>query len=140
MFHWPGNNWEIMSHNNFKLGFSERSLNLFRDFYFHFCAIWEVWLPWVLIWLKIDHGKRNYVGLGGQCQKMTSHNNFKLSLSKRSLGLVKGFLFKFGVIWEIWLAGVIIQVKNCHSEPRNVKLTEQRRRNDVKQQFETKCF
>ena len=37
----------------------------------------------------------NWPGSDG---KMTSHYNFKLRLSKRSLDLVRGFWFQFGVI------------------------------------------
>ena len=38
---------------------------------------------------------------------MMSHSNFKTSFSERRCELVRGFLFEFGVIWEILLSGVI---------------------------------
>ena len=44
----------------------------------------------------------------GSDRKVTSHNNFKLRLSKSFFDLVRDFLFKFGVILAVWLPGVII--------------------------------
>ena len=44
----------------------------------------------------------------GSNGKMTSHSNLKLRLSEASLDVVRGFLFQFGVIWEVWLPGAII--------------------------------
>ena len=44
----------------------------------------------------------------GDNKKITSHSNFKLRFSKKLLDLVRGLLFEFGVIEEVWLPVVII--------------------------------
>ena len=49
MSEWPGNEGNITSHNNFKLRFGERCLDLVRGFLFQFGVILEVWLPVVII-------------------------------------------------------------------------------------------
>ena len=48
--------------SNFKLRFSERSLDVVRGFLFQFGGVtWEVWLPGVLILLKVGHCKARNV-------------------------------------------------------------------------------
>ena len=49
MSDWPGSYGKITSHKNFKIRFSERSLDLVRGFPFEFDVAGEVWLPLVLI-------------------------------------------------------------------------------------------
>ena len=39
---------------------------------------------------------------------MTFQSNFKLRFCKRSVNLVGGVLFEFGVVGEVWLPFVII--------------------------------
>ena len=77
----------------FKLRFSKRPLDLVRGFLFEFGVIWEVWLSWVLLWLKIGHCKARNVRLATQRRKKTSYSNFKLRFSEGFLDLFRGFLF-----------------------------------------------
>ena len=37
--HWPGDDGKIMAHSNFKLRFSERSLDIVKSFLFQFGVI-----------------------------------------------------------------------------------------------------
>ena len=39
--------------------------------------------------------------------KMTSHSNFKLGFYNGLSNTDRGFLSQFGVIWEVWLPGVL---------------------------------
>ena len=72
--------------------------------------IWEVWLPVVIIYVKNGYCKTRNIGLAGQWRKKTSRSNNKLRFSERSLDLVKGFLFQFGVIWEVrWKMAIVKQ-------------------------------
>ena len=59
----------------------------------------------------VMHGMSDWLGNDG---KRTWHNNFELRFLKKSLDLVRGFLFQFSLIWEVWLPLVIIWVKNDH--------------------------
>ena len=76
----PSNNRKMTSHSNFKVKFSERPLDLVRGSSFQFYVISEVWLPWVLIWLKIGHCKARNVKLAGQRRKngVTQHLQSKI--------------------------------------------------------------
>ena len=69
MWDWKRNEGKTTSHSNLQLRFSERSLDLVRGFLVQFGLIWNVWLPWVLIWLKIGHCKARNVKLVGQWRK-----------------------------------------------------------------------
>ena len=140
MSDWPSYIGKKTSRSNFKLKFSERLLVTVRGFLFQFGVIWKVWWSGVIIYLEIGHLKSRNVALAGNDRKNDVQNNFKLRFSKRSLDLVKGFLFQFGVIWEVWLPVVIIQVKNGHCKTRNIRLAGQRQKNDVTQQIQTKIF
>ena len=40
--------------------------------------------------------------------KITSHSNFKLRYSERSVDVVRAFMFQFDVMSKVWLPGVII--------------------------------
>ena len=40
-------------------------------------------------------------------RKMMSHSNLKGKLPEEPLDAVRGFLFQFSAIWEVWLPGVI---------------------------------
>ena len=72
--------------------------------------IWEVWLPVVIIYVKNGYCKTRNIGLAGQWRKKTSRSNNKLRFSERSLDLVRGFLFQFGVIWEVrWKMAIVKQ-------------------------------
>lgn len=64
-------------------------------------------------------------------QRMSPHINFKLTNFKRFLDVVRGFFFKFGVIWEGKLPRVIIELKIGHLKRRMVVLAGLRWRNDV---------
>ena len=127
-------------HWNFKLEFSKRTLDLIRGFLFYFGVIWDVWLPVLIISEKmviVKQGMSDWLGSDG---KMTSRNNFKLGFSKRSFDLIKGFYFKFDVIWEVWLPWTLIRFKIGHCNARNVRLAGQRQKNDITQQLQTKMF
>ena len=118
-----------MSHSNFKLRFSERSLDLIREFQFQFGVISEVWLPVVIMSVKNGHYKaRNMSDSPSNDRKMMSHSNFKLRFPETYLDLVRGFQFEFDLIWEVWLPVVIIQLKNGHCKTRNVGQSGQRRK------------
>ena len=69
MSDWPSNDRKNASHSNLKLIFSERFLDLVRCFQFGFDVIWEIWLPWLLIWLKIGRCKARNIRLVGKQQK-----------------------------------------------------------------------
>ena len=86
----------MKSHRNFKLRFSEKSLNLVRGFYF--VRIEKFGLHGYSSNRKLTIAKQAMSNWPGSDGKMTSHYNFKLRLSKRSLDLGRGFLFQFGVI------------------------------------------
>ena len=91
MSNWPGNGRKVTSHNNFKLRFSERSLDVVRGFLFQFGLIWKVWLPEVIIYLKIGilkEGTPHWLSNDG---KMTSHSKVKVRFPKRSLDVTRGF-------------------------------------------------
>ena len=45
----PDDDGKMTSRSNFKIIFSETSLDLVRGFSFKFCVIWKVWLSWVLL-------------------------------------------------------------------------------------------
>ena len=79
MSHWSDNGRKITSHRISKLRFSERSLDLIRGFQIVFDIIGEVWLPGVIIYLKIYHLKRRNVALAGQRQE----NDVTLKLQTR---------------------------------------------------------
>ena len=68
-FHWPGTDGKMTSHSNFKVRFSESSLDLVTGLLFQFGAIREVWFPLVLLWLKIGHCKETNVRFAGQRRK-----------------------------------------------------------------------
>ena len=71
---------------------------------------------------------------------MTSQSNFNLRFSKRSLNLVRGFLFQFDVIWEVCVLLVTIYMKNGYFKTKNDGLATQQREYNVIQQLETKIF
>ena len=131
---WPSNDGKMTSHNNFKLRFSRRSLDLVTGFLFQFGVIWEVWPPWVLI--ALDIVKQGMSDWPGNERKITSHSNFKLRFSKKCLDLVRGFQYEFDVNWEVWLPWVLIWLKIGHCKARNVRLAGQRRKNDVTQKLQ----
>ena len=108
MLNWLGNNGKMPWHTNFKITFSKRFLDLVRTFLFQFGVIWEVWLPLLIIWLKIGHCKAKNVKFPGNDGKKTWQSNFKIRFSRRSLDLVRVFLFHFGLLWEVWLPVVIL--------------------------------
>ena len=41
-------------------------------------------------------------------KKMTPHSNFQLRFSETSLDVIRGFLFQYGVIGEVWLPRLIV--------------------------------
>ena len=85
----------------------------------------------------LKQGMSDWQGSDG---KITSHSNLKLRFCEKSLVLVRGFLFQFGVIWEVWGSEVIIYLNNGYLKRRNVALAGQLHRNDVTQQLQTKNF
>ena len=100
---WPDNDGKKRSIYKFfwkTLGFS-------WAFLFSFDVIWEVWLPRVIISLKVGYCKRKNVGLTRQRWDITSHSTFKFSFSERQRDLVRSFSFQFGQIWNVWLPGVV---------------------------------
>ena len=109
-------------------------------FQYKFDVIWEIWLPWVLIWLKVGHYRARKVRLARQRRKNDVTQQLQIKISESSLDLIRGFLFQIVVIWNVWLPLVIILVKNGHCKTTNVRLTGQRKRNDVTQQLITKIF
>ena len=69
--------------------------------------------------VTIGHCQIRNGGLTGQPWKMTSHSIFNIRFSETSLDVFRGFLFKFGVIWEVCLPWVFIEnwpslKKECH--------------------------
>ena len=75
MSDWPDNDRKMTSHSNFKLKFSEKFSDVGRGFFVQFVLIWEVWLPGVIIYLKIlKEGTSHWPSNDG---KMTLHSNFK---------------------------------------------------------------
>ena len=90
MLHWLGNDKNITALRNFKLKFSGTSLDLVWGFWFPFEVIWEVWLPGVIIYLKICL-KEGLSHLLSNDRKMTLHRHLKQNLSKKPLDLDRGF-------------------------------------------------
>ena len=105
---WPISDGKITSQNNFKLRFSESSLDLVRDFSMTLMRFDNFGPHGYSSDCKLNIVKQGMWDWSVNDVKMTSHNNFKLRFSGRSLHLVTGFLFQFGVISEIWLPVVII--------------------------------
>ena len=68
------------------------------------------------------------------------HSNFKLRFSERSVNVVRGSFFQFSVVLEVWLPGVMINLKVGNLKRRNVALAEQRRESGVTQELQTKIF
>ena len=80
---------------------------------------------------KLDIIRQRMSDLLGNDRKMAPHINFKLTNFKRFLDVVRGFFFKFGVIWEGKLPRVIIELKIGHLKRRMVVLAGLGWRNDV---------
>ena len=85
---WQGNDGKMTSQSNFK----RFSQDLIRGFYYEFDVIWEVWLPWVLIWLKLDIVKQGMSDWPGNDGDMTSHSISRLSSCKRLWSVYRGYI------------------------------------------------
>ena len=100
---WPDNDGERTSNSIFKLTFSERSLDLVRGFSMNLKRSDNFGFHGYSSHWKLDIVKQGMSDWPGNDRKMTSHNSFKLRFYERSLNIVRGFLFWFGLIWEVWL-------------------------------------
>ena len=91
-----GNDGKMTRHSNFKLRFSERSLDLGRGFYelcmnfmrFDKCGFHGYSSDW-----KLDIVKQGMSDWPGNDGKMTSRSYFKVRFSERLLDLVRVFCF-----------------------------------------------
>ena len=99
-------NWRHATTSNWN--FPKRSLDLVRGFHFEFVWIEKFGFHWYSSDRKLTIKKQTISDLPDNDRKMTSYSNFKLRFSERSLDVIRGFLFQFGVIWKVWLPGVII--------------------------------
>ena len=133
MPNWPDNDRKMTSHSNFKIKLSERSLHLVRGFLFQFGVIWEVWLPWVLIWLKIGHCKARNVRLAGQRRKNDVTRKLEGKIFWKVFWSSQRFFVSIWCNLRVCLPWVLIWLKIGHCKVRNVRLVEQRRKNDVTQ-------
>ena len=85
MSDWPDNDWKITSRRNFKLRFSERSLDIVRSFFFefivfnYFCCQWYL-SKWKMSILKL--GMLHWSD-SDRIATSTSHSNVKLNYSGR---------------------------------------------------------
>ena len=61
---WPSNDGKITSLSSFALSSTERPSIKARGFKFQFGMVWENWLTWLAVWLKIFRCKTKNGRLG----------------------------------------------------------------------------
>ena len=86
----------------------------------------------------MDILKQELSDLPGNSRKMTLRSNFKIKFSERPLDVLRRFFLQFGVILDVWLARVILQLKVGRPKRWNIPFAGQGRKNDVTQQLQTK--
>ena len=81
------------------------------EFLFQFSMIYNILVPGIDIWFKICFVKQVKWEWPRNKGKITSHRNSRLRFFKIPPDVLRGLLFKYSKILEVWLPWVVILLK-----------------------------